>query len=137
MPDPQNSLKLLPNQSDHPKHWEEWAKKSWQENNPKLYAELQKSGNLNQAAKRAAEQTSDDLLSMVNQGYDYQSAWEAVRERYLFLPSEEDQPDLGANPGSSPQDSEQETTTESPKQTKSEVAASAPSTETTFPPLEP
>jgi len=122
---------------NYPEHWVGEAKQHWKEFRPKLYEELQKSGKLHEAAVRAAQQTQDDLLDAVNKGQDYQSAWEAVRERYLYLPSEEDQPDLAANPGSSPEEIPQETTTASPTLTKSEAADSAPNTETTSVPLEP
>jgi hypothetical protein len=46
---------------------------------------------LHQRAIEAAEQTEHDLLDAINNhGADHQSAWEEVRERYLFLPAEDD-----------------------------------------------
>jgi hypothetical protein len=77
--------------------WVYEAKEHWKKFCPKLYAELQESGLLQERAVQAAEQTEHDLMSMVRNGYDYQGAWEAVRERYLFLPSEEYEPNLGEN----------------------------------------
>jgi hypothetical protein len=115
--------------------WVSQAKAHWKQFRPKMYAELEKKGLLHERAVKAAEQTEDDLLHLVNEeGLDHQAAWEAVRERYLFLPSEEDQPDL-AGPNSTPE--EQEPTTESPTPTRSESEANEPSTETMSPPFEP
>jgi hypothetical protein len=94
-----------------------------------MYHELEKSGQLHQRAVEAAEQTQDDLLDAVNNhGVDHQAAWEDVRQRYLFLPSEEDQPQLGENPDSISPDSEPETTTASPIETPSEPEASEQNT---------
>jgi hypothetical protein len=70
--------------------WVSQAKEHWKKYCPKMYAELQKGGLLHKRLVEAVEQTENDLQSMVNQGYDHQGAWEAVRERYLFLPAEDD-----------------------------------------------
>jgi len=72
--------------------WVNQAKEHWKKYCPKLYAELQKTGVLHERAVEAAEQTENDLLDAVNNhGVDYQAAWEVVRERYIFLPAEDDQ----------------------------------------------
>ena len=118
-----------------PDHWVEQTKEHWKQFRPKMYADLQAKGVLHQRAVKAASQTSDDVLNAVNQGQDYQSAWEENRQRYMFLPSEDDQPDLATD--KSPQEIKQATTTTSPKRTPSAPEASAQNTETTFPPLEP
>ena len=113
------------------------TKEHWKEHRPKLYAELQKNGQLHQRAVKAVDQTQEELLDLVNQGANYDQAWEAVRERHMFLPSEEDQPDLGESPDNKPLEHALDTTTTSRKPMKSEPEESAASTETTFPPLEP
>lgn len=74
--------------------WAQQAKKHWKEFRPKMYRELQRSGQLNQALRQAAENTVEDLINCIHRGMKYDQAWELVRERYLFLPSEEDQPHL-------------------------------------------
>jgi len=77
--------------------WVTQAKAHWKLFRPKMYADLEKQGLLHERAVEAAEQTQSDLDSCLDAGLDYQGAWEAVRERYLFLPSEEDEPNLGEN----------------------------------------
>jgi hypothetical protein len=84
--------------------WVQQAKDHWREFLPKMYKELQEKGLLHERAVQAAEQTESDLLDAINNyGADYQGAWEAVRERYLFLPSEEDEPVLEEKPDSTSQ----------------------------------
>jgi hypothetical protein len=78
--------------------WAEQAKAHWKEHRPRMYAELEKAGTLDEAAEKAATQTKDDLCSAIEDGMDYYAAWEMLRERYLFLPTEEDVPLLGENP---------------------------------------
>jgi hypothetical protein len=118
--------------------WVKEAENHWEKFCPKMYAELKSEGLLRERAIEAAEQTQNDLLKMVNdEGLDYQSAWEAVRERYLFLPSEQDAEDQEPNPDNLQQEQEPETTTESPSETTSESVESEPSTEPTSLPLEP
>ena len=78
--------------------WAEQAKEHWKEHRPRMYAELEKAGTLDEAAEKAATQTKDDLASAIEGGMDYYAAWEMLRERYLFLPTEEDVPLLGENP---------------------------------------
>ena len=114
--------------------WVKQAKDHWKQFRPKMYAELEKSGLLHERAVKAAEQTEHDLMSMVRQGYPYDGAWEAVRERYLFLPSEKDEPNLGQNPGSSPPETGRKTTTASQTQTPSEAAENEQSTVPMSPP---
>lgn len=67
-----------------------------------MYAELHASGKLHEMAIAADEATfaDEDALHMalMKQGYAspiaFEMAREAVRERYIFLPAEEDEPDL-------------------------------------------
>jgi hypothetical protein len=49
---------------------------------------------LEQRLFEAQENSKRDLLDLEDQGYPPDGAWEAVRERYLLLPSEEDSPNL-------------------------------------------
>ena len=75
--------------------WAHQAADHWKRFRPKLYQQLQSSGRLEEAANRAAELTKDELSLLIERGASHQEAWEQVREKYLFLPSEEDQPELG------------------------------------------
>jgi len=89
---------LLSNRQLSP--WAEQAKEHWKQCRPKMYAELEKAGTLDEAAQRAADQTREDLHSAIENGMDYYAAWEMLRERYLFLPDEDDVPLLGGSPDS-------------------------------------
>jgi hypothetical protein len=78
--------------------WAEQAKAHWKEHRPKMYAELEKAGTLDEAAQRASDQTKDEFCQAIEDGMSPDGAWEAVRENHLFLPTEEDVPLLGEKP---------------------------------------
>ena len=63
----------------------------WQKYLPKLYASLNEKGLLEERAQKAADQTNDDLEQAVSQGMPWHNAWDLVKNRYVFLPSEEEQ----------------------------------------------
>jgi hypothetical protein len=74
----------------------------WQKYLPKMYAELERKGELIQAARDAAEQTLNDLDQIEEEllaGARHEPAeagriaWELVRERYILLPAEDDDSD--------------------------------------------
>lgn len=75
--------------------WAQQAKKHWKTYRPKMYRQLQRSGRLNETLQQAAENTGEALADCIEKGMKYDQAWELVREMWLFLPSEEDQPKLG------------------------------------------
>jgi|GEM_PF-1459883 hypothetical protein len=78
------------------------ALKHWREHRPRMYAELEAAGTLVETAIAACEATADeeyDLhMKLIEQGHlspvAFEIAREMVRERYVFLPTEEDVPDL-------------------------------------------
>lgn len=74
------------------------ALKHWKEHRPKMYRELKKNGRLLKAAYAAQELTADSLGTLLEAGVPYFQAWEMVRENWIYLPTERDQPSLGANP---------------------------------------
>lgn len=78
--------------SQHP-NWIAQAREHWQENLPKTFARLKTAGTLQQALTEAADATARDLENLMGQGFNYQEAWEQVRETHLFLPEEK-----GASP---------------------------------------
>lgn len=75
------------------------AERHWREFRPKMVSELEATGKLEEALHEAQERTLDDLMeletTLVAQGLTMQQAsnqaWEMVRERYILLPSEDDQ----------------------------------------------
>lgn len=78
------------------------ALKHWREHRPRMYAELEAAGTLVETAIAACQVTAEeecDLHStLIRQGHPspiaFEMAREMVRERYVFLPAEEDVPDL-------------------------------------------
>lgn len=76
----------------HP-NWIAQARQHWQEHLPKMYARLKADGTLQAKLTEAADATARDLENLMGQGFNYQEAWEQVRETYLFLPEEK-----GASP---------------------------------------
>ncbi len=69
-------------------NWVNQAREHWKEFQPKRYSELVKSGKLEGALQDAAERTYREVTDLEDQGFDFQDAWEMVRERYLFVPEE-------------------------------------------------
>ena len=58
----------------------EQAKANWKEHRPKMYAELEKAGKLDEVAQRAPDQMSEKLNSAIENGTVYYTAWEMLRE---------------------------------------------------------
>lgn len=67
------------------------AVEHWKRNLPSLYHSLQESGELQSRAQKAADQTNDDLELLVSQGVPWHNAWDEVKNRYVFLPSEQEE----------------------------------------------
>lgn len=90
------------------KELKELGRKNWKEHRPKLFRDLQESGDLEESLSQAAKNTLDAYQGAKSQllknGYEpnqaHESAWELVREEWLLRPSEE-QPDL-ENPNQEP-----------------------------------
>lgn len=78
------------------------ALEHWQTYRPTMYAELQASGKLLEMAIAAHEATVEEEYNLhmefISQGYPSPTAFlmaqEVVRQRYIFLPAEEDVPVL-------------------------------------------
>ena len=96
-------------------------KAHWKKYRPKLARALEEKGQLNEAVQAAADQTSEALAEAVASGQDWHQAWEALKEQWAFLPSEEDVPELGSRPPDEPPapDAALRTTSASPRPTRS------------------
>lgn len=78
------------------------ALRHWREHRPKMYTRLHNEGTLINAAIDAYEATVDDEIELSNQlikqGWDSPTAFvharQIVRDRYVYLPTEEDVPEL-------------------------------------------
>jgi hypothetical protein len=73
-------------------NWVNQAREHWKEFQPKRYSALVKSGMLEAALQDAAERTYREVTELEDHGFDRQDAWEIVRERYLFVPEEGENP---------------------------------------------
>ena len=78
------------------------ALRHWREHRPKMYTQLYEQGTLCDTASAAYEATVDDEMEIqgafIKQGMDSPTAFiearQIVRERYIYLPTEEDVPEL-------------------------------------------
>jgi len=61
----------------------------WREHLPQRYKTLKQQGILFLRAQQAADKTNKDHDILVDQGMNWDQAWELVREKYIFLPEEE------------------------------------------------
>lgn len=73
--------------------WALQAKAHWAEHRPKMYRSLERQGRLHEVLVAARDKTIQETMELENAGLDPESAFQAVREKYLFPPTEEDQPD--------------------------------------------
>src|SRR5712692_9997160 len=85
----------LEEDDDHPvpEGWVEMAKEHWKMFLPKMYAHLEAEGKLEERAQRAAQFTADEMREAMKDGCSESEASQALREEWIFLPSEEEQPD--------------------------------------------
>ena len=80
-------------------NWIAQARSHWKEHQPKRFKALQKAGALEPELRAAAELTANDMADLTPQ-VGRESAWEMVRERYLFPPEERgNSPEAPASPG--------------------------------------
>jgi hypothetical protein len=90
----------MENHSQSP--WYSQAKEHWKKYRPKMYAELEKNGQLHKHLNKAVDRTKDEYCRAIENGMEPHEAWEATRENHLFLSTEPDQPALGEDPNPQP-----------------------------------
>lgn len=100
----------LPEESPSPLGLYRLAKRHWQQYRPKMYQQLQQSGQLHQALLSAQEWTAQTLARLEQQGVPSLQAKEVVMQEWVLLPSEEDVPALGERPLDLPPIPDQATT---------------------------
>jgi hypothetical protein len=74
------------------------AKEHWREHCPRMVAEMERTGTLQQMLLEAERKTKDEMdgirRQLLQQGLTPQQAhnqaWEMVREKYILLPAEND-----------------------------------------------
>jgi hypothetical protein len=86
----------------HLSGWAREAKAHWQKYRPKMFNELQQSGTLNESLENAAKRAEDQYVASVQNGMHPLEAQSEAKRQHLFLPSEEDQSELGVDPNRLP-----------------------------------
>ena len=71
------------------------ANRHWKKYRPKMYAALEKSGQLKQALMEAQERTSKERSDLFEKGFQVFEANEIVLPKYVLLPPEDEVPALG------------------------------------------
>jgi hypothetical protein len=82
--------------------WARESKAHWQKHRPKMYNELEKSGQLEDTLRTAVQRAQDQCAANLDAGMDPFEAERQAKTDYLLLPDEEDVPLLGENPDSLP-----------------------------------
>jgi hypothetical protein len=74
------------------------AERHWREHRPRMVAEMERTGTLQQMLVEAEEKTKDEMDTIRRQLIQHRltpqqahgQAWEMVREKYILLPREND-----------------------------------------------
>ena len=74
--------------------WAKDAAKHWRAFRPTMVAEMEAEGRLEEFAAQAAQQAREEFGRMVAKGTNPETAREIVISRYIFLPGEDEQPNL-------------------------------------------
>jgi len=82
--------------------WATEAKAHLLKYRPKMAAQLDAQGKLDDWATKAAERARDQSASSIENGMFPLEAESEVKKNHMFLPGEEDQPELGADPNRLP-----------------------------------
>jgi len=82
--------------------WATEAKNHLLKYRPKMAAELQNSGKLDEWAEKAANRAVEEYAQSVENGMSALEAQSEAKRNHLFLPAEEDMPELGADPNALP-----------------------------------
>ena len=76
----------------------EKTREHWKANRPRMYRELLKAGKLEEALDRAVEAYNEAESDLIAEGMDPMEVGSLLLTDFLFLPAEEDMPNLGENP---------------------------------------
>lgn len=72
----------------------EYTEAHWREYCPGKVADLEAQGALDKAIDQAVERTENAILDAVAEGADFWAAWELYREKWAFLPAEDDDEEI-------------------------------------------
>lgn len=82
--------------------WATEAKAHLLKYRPKMAAELQEQGKLDDWAQKAADRAGEEYAQSVENGMFPLEAESEAKKNHMFLPGEEDMPELGADPNALP-----------------------------------
>lgn len=82
--------------------WAVEAKRHLQKYRPKMANELQQQGKLDEWAQKAANRAIEESARSIENGMDSLEAQREAKISHLFLPAEEDMPELGVDPNALP-----------------------------------
>lgn len=83
--------------------WAQEAHDHWKKYRPRMYQQLEQSGQLENALQNAVERAKNQYVeSVYNGGMDSLEAQSEAKRQHLFLPSEKDMPSLGEDPEARP-----------------------------------
>jgi hypothetical protein len=88
-----------------PKQLSPWAiegKKHLQKYRPKMASRLEQSGKLDDWAQNAANRAVEESAQSIENGMSPLEAQSEAKKNHLFLPAEEEMPELGADPNALP-----------------------------------
>jgi hypothetical protein len=69
---------------------------------PNAVAKLEQAGKLDEWAEKAADRAGEESARMIESGMSCLEAQSEAKRNHLFLPAEEDMPELGADPNALP-----------------------------------
>jgi hypothetical protein len=82
--------------------WATEAKAHLLKHRPKMAAQLQEQGKLDDWAQKVADKAGDEYAQSVQNGMSPLEAESEAKRNHMFLPCEEDQPELGVDPNRLP-----------------------------------
>lgn len=82
--------------------WAVEARRHLQKYRPKMASQLENAGKLDDWAQKAANRAVDEYVESTQNGMSPLEAQSEAKKNHLFLPAEEDMPELGADPSALP-----------------------------------
>jgi hypothetical protein len=83
--------------------WAIEAKQHLQKYRPKMANQLEQAGKLDDWAQKAADRAVEESVQSTYNGMDPWEAQSEAKRNHLFLPAEEDMPELGTDPNALPE----------------------------------
>lgn len=82
--------------------WVTEARVHWRKYRPTMYRQLERSGKLTERLEKAARRAHNECIASIQAGMTPWEAESEAKKNHLFLPAEEDMPEIGADPNRLP-----------------------------------